>query len=174
MDEMIILDIKINDTIDILCYEGNYNEIYDDEDKLCHYFKIKPKNKNSIAKLNNKLIDYIMYINEKNKEIDIYNYSNGDSIIFKYIEVKELNYGHKEIINTKIKYLFSENNKLNKLLVNKNVKTNDIIAYLNKDLENINKKIQFFEQNNNEKNLFKNIGKKEIIEKILDKLNKKY
>jgi hypothetical protein len=172
MNEMTIFDIKITDSIDMICYEGDYNEIYDDEDKLCHYFRIKPINKNILVKLNNKLIGYVVYIDESNKEIEFYDYDRGDSILLNYIKIEELNFEHKEVIRAKIKYLLNKDEENDKILGNIIAGVNNTITYLNKELGNINTKIQFFEQNNNTKNLFKNIGKKEMVEKILDKLNK--
>jgi hypothetical protein len=168
MEELLIIDVKITDTFDIFCYEGDYTKLYKDEDKLCHYFKIKFIDENALKKMKDALKEYLMYVDENNKEIEFYNFSNGDSILLKYIELTELDYGHDKIINSKIKYLLEENNKLFETLDKKIHEINNSIIYFNNKLENINKKIIFFEENNNIKNLYKNIGRKEIINEILN------
>ena len=170
MDEIIILRMETTDTIDILCYERDYNKMYANEDKLCHYFKIKPIDKNIMEKMKEKLIDYCMYINENDKEIEFYNYSAGDSILFNYSEINELNYGHEEIIRTKIQYLLNENDRLINSLNEKCVHINNVEIYFDKELKNINRKIEFFEKNNNVKRLHENIGKREMIERIKNKI----
>jgi hypothetical protein len=170
MNELMVFEIKTTETIDIVCYEGNYYELYENEDELCHFFKIEPADKNILEKIRNNvnLIEYLMYINEDKKEIEFYNMDDGDTILFNYIELNEIKYGHEKIIKSKIEYLLNENNKLNNTSLKIYNKIKDIIIFFNKELINTNKKIEFYEKNNDIKNLSKNIGKQEMLEKILD------
>ena len=171
MDELMVFDVKITETIDILCYEGWYKTFYENEDKLCHYFKITPLDKGIIKKISrNNILEYTLYINENNKEIQFYNFDDGDSILFNYSGIEEIDFGHEQIISAKIKYLLDENNRYEKTFLKMNNGINGLITFFNKELGNIDAKIKFYEENNNIKYLYKNIGKKEMVEKILNKI----
>lgn len=173
MNEMTIFEIKITETIDILCYEGRFNMIHENESDLCHYLKIKPSNKNITEKIDGKLMEYLLYINEDKKEIEFYNFDNGDSLQFEYIEFSEIahDYGYNKIITEKLKYLIRENNNLNKRLLEISNRINDVAIFNNNELAKIDKKIDFYQKNNDKENLSKNIGKKEMLEKVLARVN---
>ena len=86
MAELMILDVKYSETINILCYEGNYMTLYENEKDLCHFYKIKPF-ENSIIDTIKKvdILEYVLYINENLKELEFYNFDDGDSILFNYL-----------------------------------------------------------------------------------------
>ena len=87
MNELMLFNVKIAETIDILCYEGDYRTLYENEDELCHYYKIKPSEKEILHKINkNNILEYILYINKDNNEIEFYNFDDGDSILFHYFD----------------------------------------------------------------------------------------
>ena len=173
MAELMILDVKYSETINILCYEGNYMTLYENEKDLYHFYKIKPF-ENSIIDTIKKvdILEYVLYINENLKELEFYNFDDGDSILFNYLEIEDTKYDYEQIISEKIKYLIDKNNKLSENLINvyKNIK--NTYNYFYNELENVDRKISFFEKSNKIKNQYKNIGKKEIIEIIVDKLDK--
>jgi len=171
MEDLIVFDIKLTETIDVLCYEGNYMTLYENENELCHFLKIKPADSCIIDTLKNiDILEYVLYINEKTNELEFYNFGNGDSILFNYLELEDINYGHEQIIIAKIKYLIDENNKLSKNLDNIHNKIKNMYNYFSNEFENVNRKISFFEEGNKTKAQYKNIGKKEIIKNIMDKL----
>ena len=58
---------------------------------------------------------------------------------------------------------FSDDKNINKDIT-------DILNYLSNESENTCRKISFYEENNNTKHLYKNIGKNEMINIIYDKL----
>jgi hypothetical protein len=171
MGDFLTFDIQITETIDILCYEGNYWTICENEDKLCHYYKITPVDKNIVYRVNkDNILEYDLYINKDKKEIELYNFDDGDSIIFDYLELEEINYGHEQIISSKIKYLINEYNNLHNKDITTRKTINNILTYFGNELENTERKIDFFKENDNAENLYRNIGKKEMINIIIKKL----
>jgi len=171
---MTIFKIDASDTMDIICYESDLCMMGINDKKLCRYYKVKPVDINIVSKINESILFYVMSLNEIDKEIVFYNYDNGDSIIIKYDELKEINYGYEiscvyeSVLNKKIEFLLDENSRLHKILKEKNMGINNMITYFEKKLVSINEAIKFSEHNNAEI-LSKNAGKKEIIERILKK-----
>jgi hypothetical protein len=178
---MIIFDIKTStDKIEIICYEGeNRYLVYEIEEKLCRYFQVEPMNKDSIEEINYEwdnnadfVYENIMRIDRINKEIIFYDFTGEKSISFIYVELKELNNTYEKIIKPSIKYLSDNNNNLHNELIKIKTGVYDINAYLCNEIAKIDMKIEFYKNNNDVENLSKNMGKLEIAEKILKKINK--
>jgi hypothetical protein len=175
MDVLTIMNIEIlNDDLNILCYEGDFLKYFEDEKIVCHNFMVKINSKNNNLKyLINNYENYLMNIIHVDKRIIFYDYSKGDEIILEYNELNEINNRHEEIINRKIKYLIENYENENKA-VNVIVKRlSGIENFVRNELEKVKKRIEFYKKVNiNKRMLYKNIGKYEILNTLLNKIEK--
>ena len=168
MNEMIIIEVKISDTLNLLCYEGDLNCYNENEDKLCHYFVIKFIEEKIAKKIKNcELTNYAMYINENKNTVEFTNDSDGDYMKFEYLELAEFHLDYEIIYKYKIKHLVETHNILWEDFKKKSKVLGDISAFFAKELVNIDKKIDFLKSKNGKENLFINIGRKEMAAKIL-------
>jgi hypothetical protein len=171
MNEMEIVEISCNnDTLDIYCYNGNYFVYFDDENIYFHHFIVKNIVFNeSIKILLNNYEEYLLNIVENENKMVFYNYLNGNEIVLNNIEIIKINNGIEILFYKKIKALVKGYKNTDEINNNINKKLNEIKIFLENELEKIKRKIEFYETENNNKELLnKNIGKKEIIINILD------
>ena len=169
-DEFLVLDIKIAETIDIVCFEGiDEEKILENNDELCHCLRIKPVNDKNYDKLyeknENELLGYCnLYIYEN--KIVLYDFNSGDTIEVSYSEMEETKLKHEEILNAKISFLIGEKD-------NDSLSLNNNYKYYCWKLKNIDRKIFFNNLFNNKKKLHINMEKREMICIILNKIMKR-
>ena len=169
-DDFLVLDIKIAETIDIICYEGiDEEKLLENNDELCHCLRIKPVNDRDYDKLyeknENEILEYsILYIYEN--KIVLYDFNSGDAIEVSYSKMEETKLKHEEILNAKISFLIGE--KDNDLLsLNNNYK------YYCWELKNLDRKIFFNKIFKNEEKLHMNMEKREMISIILNEIKER-
>ena len=171
MEEFEIVDLNYeNNILKIACYNGNYFEYFDNEKVYCYHFIIKNIEYNDDLEILIKDYDkYLMYIFENENKILFYDYSYGNEVIIKDIEIIRVDGGTEILLYKKLKMLFDKYNAEYESNVNNIKKINELKIYLNNEIEKINKKIEFYEKNNAE--LFNNnVEKKEIVINILKKI----
>ena len=171
MEEFEIVDLSYeNNILKIACYNGNYFEYFDNEKVYCYHFIIKNIEYNDDLEILIKDYDkYLMYIFENENKILFYDYSYGNEVIIKDIEIIRVDGGTEILLYKKLKMLFDKYNAEYESNVNNIKKINELKIYLNNEIEKINKKIEFYEKNNAE--LFNNnVEKKEIVINILKKI----
>ena len=173
MKELEIVDFRlIDNSIEILCYEGDFNKYFDDENQFCHHFIIKNVGNNKdLEYLTENYENYLMNIVYDENKIIFYDYSNGNEIILTNIKLIEIKNGYEKILYKKIQHLIENYDNTNEALVNIVKKIDNITIFLKNELEKTNRKIEYYKTQNDNKLLNKNIDKNKIINKILDKIN---
>ena len=129
--EFVIVGIEINELdglMDIICYKDNYNDVYinngmgfdikEPNQSICHFFSVKPLDINAFEVFTKDIklfrfvstIGLIMYINHDNNEIEIYNYYKEKTrALFKYKEIKKLDYDENKIKKALYTHLWEVN-----------------------------------------------------------------
>jgi hypothetical protein len=182
MHDFLTLEIieikKVNNFLDILCITHEGFDFKDDEFIYCFHYNIKNIvfNEDIEHLINNhkrysfgifKKEKKIIFYEYKHENFDVYSDDHEREIVFENIEVVKIKTGYERQLHEIIKRNFELFNKEHNCYRECSNKINSLMVFLGNELEKTNRKIDFFKKENKMTLLNKNIGKQEILQKIL-------